>query len=113
MKARPRGAATRRAGADGMRRARGASPSVAALLALSLWAAAAGAQTVRDDFYSTNGTVNAVVRSGNTLYIGGSFSAVGPPTGGGVPIDGTTGIATGGFPKVLGQVAAIAADGAG
>src|SRR5690242_495711 len=42
----------------------------------------AEAQTVRQDFYITDGAVSAEVLSGNTLYIGGSFTHVGPATGG-------------------------------
>ena len=79
-----------------------------------LWGAGpARAQTIRPDFDITNGTVNATVLSGNTLYIGGSFSSVGRVTGAGVPLDATTGTAVSGFPMVVGQVNAVAADGAG
>src|SRR5439155_11662631 len=60
-----------------------------------------------------NGTVNAAVLSGGTLYIGGAFTQVGPATGGGVPIDATNGAPVSGFPKVLGSVAAVAPDGSG
>jgi Domain of unknown function (DUF5122) beta-propeller len=73
----------------------------------------ARAQTIRDDFYVTNGTVNTAVLSGNTLYIGGYFTQVGPATGHGVPIDATTGLAVSGFPKVNGVVLAAVSDGAG
>ena len=100
-------------GQVGARRRPKAARWAVTVLALWLLAAAASAQTIRDDFYSTNGTVNALVRSGNTLYLGGSFSAVGPPTGAGVPIDAVTGIAVGGFPIVVGQIGAVAPDGAG
>ena len=40
-------------------------------------------QVVDPKFWITNGTVNAVVKSGNALYIGGEFDYVGPATGGG------------------------------
>src|SRR5438128_2631663 len=83
-------------------------------VAASLYAyGAASAQSVREDFYVTNGTVNAAVLSGGTLYIGGAFTQVGPATGGGVPIDATSGTPVSGFPKVLGSVAAVAPDGSG
>ena len=34
-------------------------------------------------FWVTNGGVNAIVMTGSTVYIGGSFTVVGPPTGNG------------------------------
>lgn len=78
-----------------------------------LWAVAPGAQTVRPDFFITNGTVNAQALSGTTLYVGGSFSFVGAVTGSGVPVDTATGIAASGFPRVNGQVNAVLPDGTG
>jgi Putative Ig domain/FlgD Ig-like domain/Domain of unknown function (DUF5122) beta-propeller len=85
------------------------------LLALTslLFAVSATAQTVRDDVFITNGTVNAQALSGTTLYLGGSFSFVGPVTGSGVPVDTTTGVAVSEFPKVNGQVNTAIPDGAG
>ena len=73
----------------------------------------ATAQSIQQDFYVTNGSVNAAVLSGGTLYIGGTFTQVGPATGGGVPIDATSGAPVSGFPKVVGSVAAVAPDGSG
>ena len=73
----------------------------------------ARAQTVREDFYITNGTVNAQVLAGDTLYIGGSFTTVGPVTGAGVPLDAATGLAETGFPHVNGDLNAVVADGVG
>lgn len=74
------------------------------------------AQVVRPDFYITDGTVKATALSGNTLYIAGTFNNVDPGTGGGVPIDSTTGVPVSGFPRVGGNqaaVLAVAADGTG
>jgi hypothetical protein len=86
----------------------------AGVLILGLTASSsARAQTVREDFYITNGTVNAEVLAGDTLYIGGSFTTVGPVTGSGVPLDETTGLAETGFPHVSGDLNAVVADGAG
>src|SRR5262245_14425594 len=82
------------------------------LLGLAI-APSARAQTVRDDFYITNGTVNAVALAGDTLYIGGSFTTVGPVTGSGVPLDATTGVAVSGFPHVTGDLNAVVSDGTG
>jgi hypothetical protein len=66
-------------------------PLVAFLLLLAPAGGVAGprpAGAVPDDdpannTYQTNGRVNAVVYLGNTVYIGGSFTAVRPPGGGG------------------------------
>ena len=80
---------------------------------LLLVAASAGAQTVRSDLYITNGQVSAQVLRGNTLYLGGSFSFVGPVTGSGIPVDQLTGAPEPGFPRVNGTVMAAAPDGAG
>ena len=80
---------------------------------LLLLAATAGAQTIREDFYVTDGPVQVTALSGNTLYIGGTFTQVGPSTGGGVPVDGTSGVPAGGFPKVDGTIRAAVPDGAG
>lgn len=57
--------------------------------------------------------VLAVARSGNTLYIGGNFSNVGPSTGSGVPVEPIQGMAQGRYPRVAGGVEAVIADGAG
>ena len=80
----------------------------------SLWGCgSARAQTVREDFCVTNGHVRTMVRSGNTLYVGGSFGTFGPATGCAVPIDASSGDLVTGFPKVAGTVYAVAADGSG
>ena len=71
-------------------------------LFLTMVGTAAHAQNIRPDLYVTFGTVNATAVSGNTLYIGGQFSQVGPATGCGVPLDKASGAPRTGFPKVLG-----------
>ena len=73
----------------------------------------ADAQRVRDDFYITNGAVHATALSGNTLYIGGTFSQVGLAAGGGVPIHARNGELPRGFPRVAGPVWAVVSDGSG
>jgi len=70
------------------------------------------AQTVRSDLYATDGDVSAIATSANTIYIAGSFSRVGPPTGSCAPLDATTAKATA-FPAVVGRVLAAVADGSG
>jgi len=71
------------------------------------------AQTLHSNFPVTNGTVNVMVQSGNNLFLGGSFSSVGPNTGRGVGIDATTGNYISGFPDVNGQINAVVSDDAG
>lgn len=89
------------------------APTLAALVMAAWPPAAAHAQVIRRDFYVTNGRVSAEVLQGNTLYIAGSFTQVGPATGGLVAIDSTSGNTVSGFPEVVGSVLAIAPDGAG
>src|SRR5213078_436787 len=85
--------------------------------ALVLLPPSAGAQvqggSLRSEFWSTNGVVNALAISGNTLYVGGEFTHVGPVTGPGVPIDAATGLPVAGFPAVDGCIYAAVSDGAG
>jgi len=83
---------------------------LAAVLALPT---SALAQTVRTDFYITNGQVTTQVLRGNTLYVGGSFSYVGSVTGAGVPVSTGTGLPLAGFPRVNGTVFAVVPDGSG
>ena len=68
---------------------------------------------MRTDFFITNGQVNAQALRGNTLYVGGSFSFVGPVTGSGVPVDVTSGAPAPGFPRVNGTVVSAIPDGSG
>ncbi len=82
--------------------------SFAAALLLTL-AAGAHAQPIRSDLWVTDGSVEAIAFSGNTAYIGGLFTRVGPPTGAAAPIHTTTGQALG-LPQVVGTVYAIAPD---
>jgi hypothetical protein len=64
------------------------------------------------DLWVANGTVWTTLLSGNTLYIGGQFTYVGPPTGGFAALD-AGGAPDKAFPPVNGTIFAIAADGAG
>lgn len=84
-----------------------------AAIASCLVSIEAAAQVARSDFPVVNSVVNAMVRDGNILYLGGGFTRIGPASGGGVPLDGTTGAALAGFPKVAGNIQAAVSDGAG
>ncbi len=86
--------------------------SIAFATTFLLLANVASAQSHRQDQFITNGWVDCMVELDGKLYIGGEFSEVGPPTGAAVPIDKATGLAQG-LPKVMGQVFAVASDGAG
>jgi hypothetical protein len=64
------------------------------------------------ELWVTNGPVNATLLSGSTLYIGGSFTYVGPPIGSFAALD-AAGAPDRTFPPVNGTISAIAPDGAG
>jgi hypothetical protein len=70
------------------------------------------AQSIRKEVYVTDGWVSAVAEADNRVYIGGTFTHVGPATGSAVPIDMGTGKVVA-IPEVSGTVYAIAADGLG
>ena len=97
----------------------GMRPWCAAAGLAALLAPIASAQVIQDEFWNPNGTVVAIAASGNSIYIGGSFTSVGPPSGGGVPLSAATGTPSGPYPKVgvgptnVGNVWAVASDGAG
>ncbi|MBP9773892.1 MAG: fibronectin type III domain-containing protein [Candidatus Peribacteraceae bacterium] len=66
------------------------------------------------DTWVTNGPVYAMTQTGGTLYLGGQFTAVGPNTGHGVPLQtggSSDPVAT--YPKVNGDVYSAISDGAG
>ncbi len=64
-----------------------------------------------DDTTMTNGEVYAAVKTGNTIYLGRYFTYADPYTGSAVPVDASTGNRLSTFPKVNGEVLAIASDG--
>ena len=78
-----------------------------AALAITLWIGPAGAQTVDPKSWSTDGTVSAIARSGNTIYVGGDFNALHVETGEGVPLDLSNGVAVLPFARVGGNAVAI------
>ncbi len=58
---------------------------------------------VREDAWASNGTVNAIAYNNNALYIGGSFSVVGPVSGPAAAIDYLTATAQKPYLRVTGQ----------
>ncbi len=66
---------------------------VSGLLLLALLAGhrSASAQWTPNDRWVTNGIVSTFLRSGNTLYIGGEFSFIGPRTGAAAILDPVSG----------------------
>ena len=63
--------------------------------------------------FVTDGAVNALTRSGDTIYLGGDFQHIGPPTGGSTVLDPASGVRATQFPEVRGTVFAIVPDAAG
>jgi len=84
-----------------------------ALAAMSGTGVRAQSSTPRKETWVTNGSVHAIVRTPDTVYIGGEFTHVGPVTGGGVPLDASTGAPVATFPRVNGTVYACVPDGSG
>lgn len=88
--------------------------ALALLGAATLRVEYSGAQSIRSDLYGSDGMVFAIAVSGDTLYMGGSFSNLQPPaTGGWVQIDPTTGGVLAGYPAVAGPVSCAVQDGSG
>src|SRR5499427_4171465 len=81
-------------------------------LALVTFITAARAQVQRD-FWVPNSMVRTAVLDGNTLYVGGDFTRIGPVTGCGVPLDTGSGAPAAGFPVIVGDVSCALADGSG
>ncbi|HEY6196169.1 MAG TPA: T9SS type A sorting domain-containing protein [Candidatus Eisenbacteria bacterium] len=63
--------------------------------------------------FSPGDHVLAIGKLGHTLYLGGSFLYVGPSTGGGVPCDAHTAAPLPSYPRVVGRVYTVVADGQG
>src|SRR5215831_2204369 len=84
-----------------------------AAFALAVLAGVARAQALRRDLWVPNSMVRATVLDGNTLYIGGDFTRIGPVTGCGVPLDTGSGAPAAGFPVIVGDVSCALADGSG
>jgi hypothetical protein len=88
------------------------SRSALAILAFVVVASASG-QTLQDNLWITNGPVDAIEQAGNTVYLGGAFSRVGPSTGNGAALDLSSAQYDPGLPKVDGIILSVVADGSG
>ena len=87
------------------------------LAALALRVAPAAAQVVDSTLWVTNGSVHAIARDGNTIYVGGQFTKVRPVNGEWqtrnyiAALDATTGAATAWDPNANWPVTALAVSG--
>ncbi len=82
-------------------------------LAPLLLAGVAMGQDPRTAFPVPDGPVHALARHGDTLYLGGDFSRLGPATGHGVVVDAVSGAREARSPAIDGAVLASVPDGAG
>jgi hypothetical protein len=86
----------------------------------ALASSASATSPVPEVTYAPNGPVLATARLGNTIYLGGNFSQVGPVTGTWAALSTSSGQVdtampkvAGGFPELVPAVLAVVADGAG
>jgi hypothetical protein len=63
--------------------------------------------------WATNGTVNALAQTSSTIFLGGSFTYVGPVTGAGVPLSRSSGKPVSAYPRIPGEVQVCVPDGSG
>jgi hypothetical protein len=72
------------------------------------------AQEIDSTMWIPDGPVNAIVRIGNTVYLGGGFKTIGPKTGSGTMVDITSGhLLEHQFPQVEGTIRVSLPDGKG
>src|ERR1700683_36686 len=107
-----------RVGAGGQACLRVAGVVAVSVFACPVFAAAASAavSSTPDTTYVTNGSVNAVVRTADQIYLGGSFTQVGPRTGPWASVSAASGQVDAGTAQVSGgsaEVLATVPDGSG
>jgi len=83
------------------------------VLGLMVPAARSDAQSVDTTLWVTDGPVHSTIRVGNTIYLAGEFTRVGPAIGPSVPVDLGVGAVSGAYPKLVGEVFAEVGDGVG
>ena len=94
------------------------SPSILFLSFILACTHTSSSQNLIKNFPSTDGFVSAIVSSGDTVFIGGTFQQVGPSAGNVVKLDTSAGIVDTSFPvftgpNLIGEVNAVASDGSG
>ncbi len=87
--------------------------AAAAVLPLGAMSASAAPPAINDQLWIANDRVRSVAIVEDTLYLGGDFTHVGPPTGFGAAIDATTGDVDLSWPPVNGVIYDVAGDGSG
>jgi trimeric autotransporter adhesin len=87
--------------------------TLTALASLLVASSPARAQMADPRLWETNGLVYCVALAGNTLYVGGEFTYIGPHTGGFGGLDVVSGALRPGWPPVNGNVNACVPDGSG
>ncbi|MCK6601623.1 MAG: T9SS type A sorting domain-containing protein [Bacteroidetes bacterium] len=70
-------------------------------------------QVINESFWVTNGPVYTMTRSESSLFLGGKFTYVGPPTGSGLLTGGDTGTLDDRMPVVNGLIRCVVPDGTG
>ena len=84
------------------------------LLFVLLFSFSSVSQTADPKFWVPNALVRAIAKSGNTIYLGGDFTSIGPNTPYGQVLDATTGSAVLSSSLLInGNVNAVAPDGSG
>ena len=86
---------------------------LAVAIALLTTLLAAQAQPVRKQFVETNGSIASIVKDGNTLYVGGSFSQAGYRALHGAVVTPTNDFPAANFPDANSTINSIISDGAG
>ncbi|MBI5709401.1 MAG: T9SS type A sorting domain-containing protein [Candidatus Eisenbacteria bacterium] len=92
---------------------RSLAPTTGLLLATLVGTACGQAVDTTTWGFSPGANVLAIARNGNTIYLGGNFNYIGPSTGGGVPVNARSAIPLTRYPRVVGRVYAVVADGGG
>ncbi|RYZ52465.1 MAG: hypothetical protein EOO14_16715, partial [Chitinophagaceae bacterium] len=83
------------------------------VIACLLFSFSLSAQSPQPNWWVANGTVNTIVQSGNTVYLGGDFNMLGPNAPNGTAVDGATGVPNLSFAKPNNFVRTAVPDGSG